>query len=65
MAVDVHIEGNNLTLSVQGLDKLFSFKGSITVPLEHISSVSKAPEMARSEIGHLQGEGRPGFLGRA
>lgn len=63
MAVEVHIDGDHLTLSVQGIDKLLSFKGSISVPLEHISAVSKAPDMERSEIGlKLIGVGLPGLI---
>ncbi len=63
MAVEANIEGDHLTLSVQGIDKLLSFKGSITVPLEHISAVSKAPEISRKDIGlKLIGTGLPGLI---
>lgn len=63
MSAKVHIEGEQLTLSVHGIDKLLTFTGSISVPLEHISSVCKAPETSRKDIGiKLAGAGIPGLI---
>ena len=63
MSVKVEIDEGQLTLSVEGIDKVFTFTGSISVPLEHISSVSKAPEISRADMGvKLVGAGIPGLI---
>ena len=63
MSVKVDIEGGQLILSVEGIDKLFTFTGSISVPLEHVSSVCKAPEISRKDIGlKIVGAGVPGLI---
>ena len=63
MSVKVDIGSDQLTFSVQGIDKLLTFTGSISVPWEHISSVCKAPEISRKDIGvKLVGAGIPGLI---
>ena len=51
MAADIQIEDGSLIVKIHGIDKLLTFTGKIEIPLEHISSVEKAPEITRKEIG--------------
>ena len=53
MSVKVQIEDEQLTLSIHGIEKLLTFTGSVSIPLEHISSVCKAPAISRKDIGLL------------
>ena len=46
--VKVTIASGKLTLNVLGADKLWAFKGSLEIPLEHISGVKADAEIARS-----------------
>lgn len=63
MAADVKIEGDEVKITIHGIDKLFTFTGSLSIPLAHISAVSKAPEIPRGEIGiKLVGAGIPGLI---
>lgn len=63
MAADVTIENDQVKISIHGIDQLFTFTGHLSVPLEHISAVSKAPEIPRDEIGiKLLGAGIPGLI---
>lgn len=63
MAVDITLQDQNAILTIHGIDKLFTFTGQLIIPLEHISAVSRAPEISRKEIGiKLVGAGIPGLL---
>lgn len=63
MAAEIVLEDNHLIVKIHGIDKLLTFTGSIKIPLEHISSVEKAPEITRKEIGlKLVGAGIPGLI---
>lgn len=63
MAVEVTRSGDDLVFTIHGIDKLFTFTGSLTIPAVHVSSVSKAPEMSRQDIGlKLVGAGIPGLI---
>jgi len=45
--VEISVDGDRLHFEVKGLDKLWSFKGNLEVPLKHIRSVRHDPETAR------------------
>lgn len=45
--VDLSIEKGKLQLRVEGSDKLWAFKSSLEIPLEHIVGISTDPEEAR------------------
>ena len=45
--VDLSIEGGNLVLHVRGADKLWAFKSSLEIPLQHIAGIRADPEIAR------------------
>lgn len=45
--VEISIFSGNVVFEVQGLDKLWSLKSSIEVPLSHLASVMIDPEAAR------------------
>lgn len=63
MAVNIEVVGDELFVNVQGLHKLLAFKGSLTIPLNHISAVERAPEIPRQDIGwKLIGSGIPGLI---
>jgi hypothetical protein len=63
MPAEIQIQDEQLIVKIHGIDKLLSFTGSLTIPLEHISSVEKAPEISRKEIGvKLVGAGIPGLI---
>jgi len=40
MAGGIRVEGGTLVFELSGLDEFFAIKRSITVPLEHVVSVS-------------------------
>jgi len=40
MAGSIRVEGGTLVFELSGLDEFFAIKRSITVPLEHVVSVS-------------------------
>jgi hypothetical protein len=44
--VDLSIAGDNLVLHVRGADKLWSFKSSLEIPLEHIAEIEADPAVA-------------------
>ena len=44
--VDISIDGEVLHLEVRGMDKLWSFKGKLEIPLKHIRSIRHDPEAA-------------------
>jgi hypothetical protein len=45
--VDLSIAEGKLRLNVRGADKLWAFKGSLEIPLVHITGVRPDPEAAR------------------
>lgn len=45
--VDLSISGGALCLNVRGADKLWAFKSSLEIPLQHIAGVRADPEAAR------------------
>ncbi|HXY08237.1 MAG TPA: hypothetical protein VEI52_10350 [Terriglobales bacterium] len=45
--VDLVIGEGQLTLRVQGADKLWAFKSTLEIPLVHIADVREDPEIAR------------------
>ncbi|MGA2200211.1 MAG: hypothetical protein ABSG45_09770 [Nitrososphaerales archaeon] len=40
MGGTIRIEGDNLVFEINGIDEILSFKRTISVPLEHVTSVS-------------------------
>ena len=63
MSVSIEISQGNLEIHVLGLDKLLAFKGSLTIPLAHVSSVQLAPEISRADMGlKMLGTGIPGLI---
>jgi hypothetical protein len=55
--VDLTIADGKLKLNVEGADKLWAFKGSLEVPLEHIAGIRADAEIAH---GWLHGIRMPG-----
>ena len=45
--VDLSISEGKLLLHVHGADKLWAFKGSLEIPLQHIAGIRADPEAAR------------------
>jgi hypothetical protein len=63
MSVTIEISGDNLEIHVRGLHKLWAFKGSLSIPLAHISAVDHAPEIKISEMGwKMAGSRIPGLI---
>jgi hypothetical protein len=44
--VDISIQGDTLSLEVEGLDKLWAFKSKLEIPLAHIKRVYRDPQIA-------------------
>ncbi len=44
--VDLSIDGGNLVLHVRGADKLWAFKSSLEIPLQHIAGIRADPSVA-------------------
>ena len=62
--VDLTIYDGKLTLHVHGMDKLWSFKGSLEIPLQHISGIRADSTIAKG-LWHgvrLPGTHIPGVL---
>lgn len=59
----VKIEGKNLVLEIHGMDVFLALKRSITIPLEHVTSVStdKVPWEPFQQLKVL-GTGLPGVI---
>lgn len=62
--VTITFEGSNLALEVQGLDKLWSLRSRLTIPLAHVRDIQREPEAARRWFQgfKLAGSHIPGVL---
>ena len=62
--VDVSVGDGKLTLHVRGADKLWAFKSSLEIPLEHIAGVEADPAAAHRWFHgiKLPGSNIPGVL---
>ena len=62
--VEISIEGDRVHLDVEGLDKLWSLRSRLDIPLAHIRSVRTDPEAARGWWHGLKlvGSNIPGIL---
>lgn len=52
MAVEIHVEGDQLVLTVQGLHKIFAMKMGLKVPLAHVKGIRSDPPATK---GWFQG----------
>ncbi len=55
--VDLSIEGGNLMLHVRGADKLWAFKSSLEIPLQHVAGIRADASVAH---GWYHGVRMPG-----
>lgn len=55
--VDLAVQEGKLILHVLGADRLWAFKSSLEIPLEHITGIRSDPDIAR---GWLHGMRAPG-----
>lgn len=64
MAVEIHIEGDQLALNVQGWHKLFAMKMSMHIPLAHIQGIRHDPSVTKgwSEGIRIIGTGLGDYL---
>jgi len=62
--VTISVEGSELILEVEGLDKLWSLRSRLHIPLAHVRSVRPEPEEARRWFHGLKlaGSNIPGVL---
>jgi len=62
--VTISVEGSDLMLEVEGLDKLWALRSRLQIPLAHIRSVHPAAEPARRWFHGLKvlGSSIPGVL---
>ena len=62
--VTLAIENNALVMHVEGLDKLWAFRSSLTIPLAHISGAHADPEIAHAwwKGFRLAGTNLPGVI---
>jgi hypothetical protein len=62
--VELSISGGNLELQVRGADKLWAFKGSLEIPLQHVAGIRADPDVARGWWHgiRLPGTNIPGVL---
>ncbi|RKT54303.1 hypothetical protein [Saccharothrix australiensis] len=57
----VHIDGDNLVVVIEGLNKLWALKSSLTIPLAHVRGatadpgIAKEPKGIRAPGAHLPG----------
>ncbi|EGG49099.1 MULTISPECIES: hypothetical protein [Streptomyces] len=62
MAV-IRIDGDDLVVMMEGLDKLWAFKGSLTIPLANVRGVTADPGMAAEPKGmRAPGSHVPGVI---
>ena len=45
--VDLSISGGNLVIAVRGANKLWAFKSSLEIPLQHVAGIRADPSVAR------------------
>lgn len=62
--VDLSVQEGKLILHVLGTDKLWAFKSSLEIPLEHIASIRAVPDVARGWLHGLRAPGTniPGVI---
>ena len=62
--VDVSVVDGKLLLHVRGADKLWAFKSSLEIPLEHVAGIKADPEKARGWFHGLKmpGTNIPGVI---
>jgi len=62
--VDLSIESGNLVMRVEGADKLWSFKSSLEIPLQHVRGAHGDTSIARSWYHGIRAPGThvPGVI---
>ena len=60
----IEIIDNNLQITIEGFDKVWALKSHLTIPLEHVASVTYDPEIARGWWHGIKAPGAniPGVL---
>jgi hypothetical protein len=59
----IRIDGDHLVVVMEGLDKLWAFKGSLTIPLSNVRGVTADPGIAAEPKGiRAQGSHVPGVI---
>ncbi|MET9357051.1 hypothetical protein ABZY14_29325 [Streptomyces sp. NPDC006617] len=59
----IRIDGDNLVVAIEGLDKLWSFKGSLTIPLANVRGATADPGIATDPKGiRAPGSHVPGLI---
>ncbi|MFI1735262.1 hypothetical protein ACH40E_39790 [Streptomyces acidicola] len=59
----IRIDGDNLVVVIEGLDKLWSFKGSLTIPLANVRGATADPGIATDPKGiRAPGSHVPGVI---
>uniref|UniRef100_A0AAU3H8L8 Bacterial Pleckstrin homology domain-containing protein n=1 Tax=Streptomyces sp. NBC_01401 TaxID=2903854 RepID=A0AAU3H8L8_9ACTN len=59
----IRVEGDNLVVVIEGLDKLWSFKGSLTVPLANVRGATADPGISTDPKGiRAPGSHVPGVI---
>ncbi|WP_069170177.1 hypothetical protein [Streptomyces griseus] len=59
----IRIEGDNLVVVIEGLDKFWALKGSLTVPLAHVRGATVDPGIAGEPKGiRAPGSHLPGVI---
>jgi hypothetical protein len=47
----ISIDGTDLTIDIQGLDKLWTFKSRLTIPMAHVRGATADPSITREYKG--------------
>ena len=59
----IRIDGDNLTVVIEGLDKLWAFKGSLTIPLTNVRGATADPGISTDPKGiRAPGSHVPGVI---
>ncbi|OEV01766.1 MULTISPECIES: hypothetical protein [Streptomyces] len=59
----LRIDGDNLVVVIEGLDKLWAFKSSLTIPLAHVRGATADPGIATEPKGiRAPGARVPGLI---
>ncbi|MFH8443283.1 hypothetical protein ACH4D3_18870 [Streptomyces sp. NPDC018026] len=59
----IRIDGDDLVVVIEGLDKLWSFKGSLTTPLANVRGATAAPGISADPKGiRAPGSHLPGVI---